>query len=132
MDVEAIERQLRGFFESLPDGIVAVWLFGSTARREAGPGSDVDVAVLYRETPPATLGHPSIRLAGELEKHLGQPVDVIVMNDAPPELVHHVMRDGLLVLECDAGARVRFEVRARNEYFDVLPFLRQYRRGVAG
>lgn len=28
----------------------------------------------------------------------------------------------------DPGARIRFEARARNEYFDLLPFLERYRR----
>jgi len=45
------------------------------------------------------------------------------LNDAPPDLVHRVLRDGRLVLESDRTARVRFEVSARNAYFDVLPTL---------
>jgi hypothetical protein len=28
--------------------------------------------------------------------------------------------------------RIRFEVQARNEYFDLLPYLRQYRRTIRG
>jgi hypothetical protein len=55
-------------------------------------------------------------------------VQVIVLNDAPPDLVHRVLRDGVLVLDRDPPLRVHFEVRARNEYFDVKPFLDQYRR----
>jgi hypothetical protein len=39
-----------------------------------------------------------------------------------------VLRDGLLVLDRDPSVRIRFEVRARNEYFDLLPFLLRYRR----
>jgi hypothetical protein len=30
------------------------------------------------------------------------------------------------------SARIRFEVKARNEYFDLLPYLRQYRRTTRG
>jgi hypothetical protein len=44
------------------------------------------------------------------------------------DLAHRVLRDGLLLLERDRSARIRFEVRARNEYFDLLPHLRRYRR----
>jgi hypothetical protein len=51
-----------------------------------------------------------------------------VLNTAPPDLVHRVLRDGVLVLERDASARIRFEVRARNEYFDLRPRLDEYRR----
>ena len=34
------------------EGVVAVYLFGSTARGTAKPDSDVDVAVLYTSPPP--------------------------------------------------------------------------------
>jgi hypothetical protein len=44
------------------------------------------------------------------------------------DLVHRVLRDGVLLLERDRSARIRFEVRARNDYFDLLPHLRRYRR----
>jgi len=33
-----------------------------------------------------------------------------------------------LLLDRDRAARIRFEVRARNEYFDLLPTLNRYRR----
>ena len=55
-------------------------------------------------------------------------MQVVVLNDAPPDLVHRILRDGRLVLESDKAARVRFEVSTRNAYFDVLPALERYRR----
>jgi hypothetical protein len=42
--------------------------------------------------------------------------------------VHRVLRDGRLMLERDRSARIRFEARARREYFDLLPVLLHYRR----
>ena len=38
-----------------------------------------------------------------------------------------VLRDGLLVFEGDRAVRIRFEVRTRNEAFDLEPILRAYR-----
>jgi hypothetical protein len=38
------------------------------------------------------------------------PVQVVVLHAAPTDLVHRVLRDGILVLENDASRRVRFEV----------------------
>jgi hypothetical protein len=63
-----------------------------------------------------------------LERTLGQTVQVVVLNNAPPDLIHRVLRDGRLLLDRDRAARIRFEVRARNEYFDLLPTLNRYRR----
>jgi len=128
METSATERRLRDYFSTPPHGIVAVYLFGGEARGAPGPASDVDVAVLYSGALPSTLGSPALTLEGELERLLGRTVDVIVLNSAPVDLVHRVLRDGRLVFEGDRSARIAFEVKARNEYFDLFPILRRYRR----
>ena len=56
---------------------------------------------------------------------------MVALNRASPDLVHRVLRDGRLVLGCDRSARIRFEVRSRNEYFDMEPIRRLYRRYAA-
>ena len=56
------------------------------------------------------------------------PVDLVVLDSAPVDLVHRVLRDGRLLYDDDPSMRVRFEVRSRNQYFDLLPYLREYRR----
>jgi len=96
-------------------------LFGSLARGEGQADSDVDVAVLYGKPVEPSLAGLKLDLAGDLEERLGRRVDLVVLDNQPPDLVHRVLRDGLLVLENNRSARIRFEVTARNEYFDVLP-----------
>lgn len=123
-------KAIKDFFrQHSADDVVCVYVFGSTGRGEARPDSDLDVAVLYRADPPHTLAGAGIRLAGELERMTGHPVDVVVLNRAPVDLVHHVLRDGTLVYETDPSTRVQFEVRARNVYFDLQPILERYRLG---
>jgi len=128
VDTAAIEARLRAFFHEDPRGAVAVYLFGSVARGDAGPDSDVDIGVLFDANPPATLDAPQFAVEGELDRLLGRPVQVVALNGASPDLVHRVLRDGRLVLDRDRSARIRFEVRARNEYFDMEPIRRLYRR----
>ena len=125
----AIEQAIRERFERDERPVVAVYLFGSEARGTARPGSDVDVAVLYA-TAPRTLASRPFDVEDDLRGALGRPVQVIVLNGAPADLIHRVLRDGRLVLERDRAARVRFEVAARNEYFDLKPILDRYRRSV--
>jgi len=67
-----------------------------------------------------------------LERLLGKPVDLVILNRAPLDLIHRVLRDGVLVYESDSPSRIRFEVQARSAYFDLLPYLRQYRRATPG
>jgi predicted nucleotidyltransferase len=103
-------------------------LFGSVARGAAREGGDVDIAVLFELEPPRTLEGIGVDLAYDLQEVLGREVDLVVLNHASADLAHRVMRDGILVSERNRSARIRFEVRARNEYFDLEPILRRYRR----
>jgi uncharacterized protein len=129
MDPAAIETQLRNFFAQVggPE-IAAAYLFGSVARGTAGPGSDVDLGLLYTDDPPRTLAGLGLDLENDLERLLGLPVQVVVLNRAPVDLVVRVLRDGKLLFEGNAVKRVRFEVRSRMEFWDLEPFIRRYRR----
>lgn len=126
LDCARIERQLRDFFASRDEGEAAAYLYGSVARGEAKPGSDVDVGVLFAEDPPRTLAGLHLDLEDELERLLGHPVQLAVLNRAPAFLVHRVLMDSKLLSNRNPSKRVGFEVRKRNEYFDLLPTLRRY------
>ena len=128
--IGTIER-LSGFFAESPAAaadVAAAWLFGSFARGDARADSDVDVAVLYGHTPAATFEALPLRLEGEIERLLRRTTQVVVMNSAPADLRARVLRDGVLLVDRDPSLRIRFEVRTRNEWFDIQPILREYRR----
>ncbi len=112
MDPEVIEMRLREFLAANAEreGIAAAYLFGSVARGTAGPGSDVDVGILYRENPPPTLAGMGFRLEGDLESLLGMPVQVVVLNHTPVDLAIRVLRDGKLLVDSNRSKRVDFEV----------------------
>jgi hypothetical protein len=52
----------------------------------------------------------------------------VVLNRASVDLAQRVLRDGCLLLDRDSSRRIRFEVRTRQEFWDLEPFLRRYRR----
>ncbi len=122
-----IIQALTAYFAQSGDGLVCAYLFGSHARGTAREGSDVDIGVVYIDGQPSDPLAP-LDLAGRLEAALGREVDLVHLNRAPVDLVHRVLRDGVLILDRDPHARARFEVRARNEYFDLKPILDEYRR----
>ena len=103
-------------------------MFGSVARGDATPTSDLDVAVLL-ERPPLTLSEFPSDLADALERETGRRADVVVVNRAPADLIHRVLRDGVLVVDRDRSKRIRFEVAARNRFFDMTPVWNLYRYG---
>ena len=126
--IESVRRALREDSESL----VAAYLFGRVAGGDVRAGSDVDVAALLGVVREGAFERLALDLRDRLEGRIGHPVDLVVLDTAPPDLVHRVLRDGVLVFESDPAARIAFEVRARNVYFDLKPYLDEYRRVPGG
>jgi predicted nucleotidyltransferase len=112
---------------ALQPGVAAVYVFGSVARGTAGIDSDIDVAVLFDAAPVPRLDGPRFTFEGDLERVLRRPVDLVVLNDAPVDLRSRVLRDGVLLVDRNRSARIAFEVRTRNEAFDLAPVLAAYR-----
>jgi len=127
MDSAAIQDRLHRYFAEHGEGLAAAYLFGSVARGTAHEASDVDVGVLFQDEPESVLASSTLQLEGALERLLGRRCDVVALNAAPVDLAIRVLRAGVLLLDRDRSARIRFEVRARNEFFDLEPHLKRYR-----
>ena len=124
---QAVADAVRRVVEA-DERIVTAYLFGSYGRGTPGSGSDIDLAVLFREKVEPQLGGPLAELRDALERATGIPCDVIDAEQAPVDLVKRIFRDGELLLDRDKSKRIRFEVAKRNEYWDLLPYLNEYRR----
>jgi hypothetical protein len=108
--LEAIRRVL----ESRGDVRLA-YVFGSAARGEARPSSDVDVAALFETSPEAG---DLDSLATELQTAAGRRVDLVVLNTAPPLLAREIVKTGRRLTCRSEGERVAFETRAIARYMD--------------
>lgn len=105
------------------------YLFGSHARGEARAHSDVDVAVWVSDIPDAPFGYEA-GLAADLMAALGENrVDVVLLNRAPPLLVHEAIR-GVRVFSRDLRATTVREGRAISRYCDWLPQLAKIDRAL--
>jgi uncharacterized protein len=96
------------------------FLFGSYARGQAGPLSDVDIALRLADGV-ARECYAEIRLAymATVAQVLGDDrVDVIVLNTAPPLLAHEAIR-GRVLFERSPEERVRFVVDVQRRYLDL-------------
>lgn len=83
---------LRGFCEK--HGIRRLEVFGSAARDEADPTSDVDMLVTLDPSKPVTTGQ-LLEMAGEAEELVGVPVD-FVLRESVENSPNHYAREHIL------------------------------------
>lgn len=116
-----LEDRLRSRISSLPAVRLAV-LFGSTARGEARPRSDVDLGVLLDPDTPASRREAEAELGRAAERE----VDVIFLADAPPLLRFEISREGVLLFEKEDGLWTNVKVRAMVDWWDWAPYARMF------
>ena len=73
-------------------GVKSIAIFGSTARNEARPDSDVDILVEF-ERPVGFVKY--FRLQYRLEELLGQAVDMATSGGLVPELKDRILRESI-------------------------------------
>lgn len=95
-----------------------------------GDFADIDLAIYLNEGASDSAVSYEIRLEMELEKILGHPVDVRILNAAPLSFQYQVCRSGIVVLERDKDRRVDYQTLIWKKYFDFAPFRRRYLREV--
>ena len=129
LDVAQYTDQLSAYFANLPRVDLA-YLFGSQARRKAGPLSDVDIAVLLEGMPDTdTCFDLRLEIIGGMMCILRtDDVDVVILNQAPLALQYQVVRDGELIFCRDRRLAVEYRCRVLNLYFDFEPLLERHKQ----
>lgn len=113
LDLEALVEQLW----RMP-GLQAAWLFGSRARGQARPTSDIDVGVLIASAEvPTGLAH--FGLGADIASALGLPdgaLDLLELRSTSPLIAHRVLVEGRLLVDADPTARVAFQERSLHRF----------------
>jgi len=131
LDLAQHRSALERYFAALDD-VVTAYLFGSHARGQAGPLSDVDVAVLLAGAPDdARCFDRRLEIIGGLMDILHvNDVDVAILNQVPLALRYRVLRDGVLLYCRDQQVRIEFTARTVSEYLDFKPILQRHERAI--
>ena len=105
--------------------VLAAYLFGSYAKGNQTTESDIDIAILLSDAPKEMLEY-YLHFVNELSQVLGNEVDLIILNTAPPLLKHQTIKHGKLVYCRDEKTRIQFEARAQDEYLDFSRAMKRY------
>lgn len=117
--LEEARAALTAAIATEPD-VVAAYLFGSLPRGQAGPLSDVDVALLVVD--PGRAEDVQARTVDALCRRLETSrVDVVMLTDSPIPLRYRVVREGMLVACRDAAVLEQFITRTVLQYLDFKP-----------
>jgi predicted nucleotidyltransferase len=130
-DALTLAARMRPILERHPQ-IAAAWVFGSAARGELRPDSDVDVGLLLVD--PARTAADEYLLLGELTARLEavtapHPVDVVLLEAQGPVFAHEALVDGVLVFERDRERRIDFEATTVTRAIDFRPTQELAKRG---
>ncbi len=117
---------IRPILAEIP-GIRLGVVFGSVARSQDRPGSDVDLGVWLAEDDPSQLWNIEVAVAGGLKR----TIDLIDLRRAPPLLRFEIAREGIPVLERDEGGWSQFKVRAMLDWWDFAPLARKFHQQAA-
>ena len=120
--------ELRRALESAPTVAYAL-VFGSTARGSRHSASDVDVAVELQPEAPRDVRSLGT-LAAHLEAAVGGPIDLVLLDEAPPAVAYRAFRDGRPVLVRDRAALVARKARVILDYLDFRPVEERCAAGV--
>ena len=96
MSTQMMNEKIAAYFKTQP--VLKAWIFGSFARGEEKPWSDVDILVQYDRQQPIGL----LKIAGmkvDLENLLGNEVDLVEEGTLRPWVVESVNRDKRLIYE---------------------------------
>lgn len=126
-----IAREVAGVLEPHPPVFLG-YVFGSVARGEARPDSDLDVGIVFAQRGDTARDH--LALLGELAARLEgvggcRHVDLVVLESQGPIFCQRVVSEGVLVYERDPERRVDFESETIVRALDFRPTYELAARG---
>jgi len=103
--------------------IELLYLFGSYAHNAANKFSDLDVAFLAKKD---LSENETNDFSVELQKIFEEEaIDLVNLEKSPSVLAHQVLKNGVCLFAGSLTARIEFETKSEQRYFDTEPLRRE-------
>lgn len=120
---------------SIPEGIGAIYLYGSTITGRLREESDIDIAILPLHS---IADEEKLVLIAKIEglvskmlkeKSILREVSIVDLRGRfiPLTLQYKIVTEGILLYERNTVERVEFENALKRDYFDFIPYLEYLR-----
>jgi hypothetical protein len=104
--------------------IIAIYLFGSHAKGDATPLSDIDIAVI--------MENPSSEDEAEIGSLASPQIDVVLFHRLPLHIKHEVFRYGREIFVRDEEKLLEIKLKVMSEYLDTSRMYKQISSEVLG
>lgn len=94
--IQSVETVITRYFATKP--VVKAYLFGSFARGENGPDSDIDILVTFDKSARVSL-FDHVAMTYELQELIGREVDLVTDGTLLPEVARSAEKDKILIYE---------------------------------
>ncbi len=133
MNLQSDIRRIIDYFKGR-DEVSALYIFGSAANGKETAESDIDIAVLINDRKKGRKTYESLKKTyySASPKFSLRPIDIVVLNTAPPFLKHRIIKTGKVLFDRNRRLRVRFTANAIIEYLDYKPIENICLKAVAG
>jgi predicted nucleotidyltransferase len=111
------------------ENILFAYLYGSYVHKLQHLESDIDVGVYLRRANMDGYLRKEKELTGNLIAMLQtDKIDLRVINTAPFLLQYQIIKEGMLIFVRDLSEKVDFETRVMNRFFELKPYLEEYKQ----
>lgn len=120
MDKALLNKNLKSIFES-DNNVIFSLLFGSMTKNNMRYGSDIDLAIYFKDTPTLyEIGDLNLKL----EKIIDYNFDLVELNNLEkknPVLAYSIISDGILICNKDQKIFSEFKKSVLMRYLDFKP-----------
>lgn len=105
--------------------IAALYLFGSSAKRNNKHSRDIDIAVMFDPYDPNREGMEFLLYSADMQGIVNKNVDLVCYNQSDPVLRYEILKNGCLIFEGNREARIDLIVKTMVDMEECQFFLDQ-------